>query len=317
MRASTARLAGEFLAALHYGPGPHPDGSPQSVHGGGAKPARPRGPLAFAGQMAFDFEHRDRQNPEPHEMGVPYHPDPKRVAEAESKARKVIAIAARELGMSPADVERMALQQLQEWGQSKPITIHLSQDAARGILETGRYKTGFETSPEHFDELNRRMIEERGMGVPKNTPPERRPVYAIVQVAEYDGGVWGDIELRLKDDVKQRSTVTLGDSLAGFGTGAQVAMPLEAPGVAALGGDAKMIAGAVAGEIRIGTFSAAEYSYLEAQVHGGVTLNDVAEIVIPAYGDGKPFYPSLVEQAQRRGLHVRLRDAGQDTPEVG
>jgi hypothetical protein len=42
MRAQTATQAGEFTAALlHYGPGAHPGGSPQSVHGGGAEPARP------------------------------------------------------------------------------------------------------------------------------------------------------------------------------------------------------------------------------------------------------------------------------------
>lgn len=39
MRPKTATLAGEFTAALHYGPGPHPDGSQQSVHAGGATPA--------------------------------------------------------------------------------------------------------------------------------------------------------------------------------------------------------------------------------------------------------------------------------------
>jgi hypothetical protein len=53
-RLATIRLAGEFTAALHYGPGPHPDGSPQSVHAGGAEPARP--PRPTAGQTAFDFD---------------------------------------------------------------------------------------------------------------------------------------------------------------------------------------------------------------------------------------------------------------------
>ena len=34
------------VAMLHMGPGPHPDGSPQSVHGGGASPSgRPSGPV--------------------------------------------------------------------------------------------------------------------------------------------------------------------------------------------------------------------------------------------------------------------------------
>jgi len=53
MRPNTARLAGEFTAALlHMGPGPHPDGSPQAVHGGGSAHQAPPAPRA---QMAFDF----------------------------------------------------------------------------------------------------------------------------------------------------------------------------------------------------------------------------------------------------------------------
>jgi hypothetical protein len=44
MRAQTARLAGEFTAALlHYGPGAHASGSPQTVHGGGPAAAKPSG----------------------------------------------------------------------------------------------------------------------------------------------------------------------------------------------------------------------------------------------------------------------------------
>lgn len=44
MDARAVQTAGELAAAiaLHYGPGPHPDGSPQGVHAGG--------------QMAFDFD---------------------------------------------------------------------------------------------------------------------------------------------------------------------------------------------------------------------------------------------------------------------
>jgi hypothetical protein len=53
VRPNTARLAGEFTAALlHMGPGPHPDGSPQAVHGGGMPHQAPPAPSA---QMAFDF----------------------------------------------------------------------------------------------------------------------------------------------------------------------------------------------------------------------------------------------------------------------
>jgi len=52
MRTQTATQAGEFTAAmLHYGPGPHPDGTPQSVHGGGA--AKKNGAQAKAGSVKW------------------------------------------------------------------------------------------------------------------------------------------------------------------------------------------------------------------------------------------------------------------------
>jgi GNAT superfamily N-acetyltransferase len=44
----------EFTATLHHGPGPHPSGSPQSVHGGGAEP--PRRPRPPADQLPLDLE---------------------------------------------------------------------------------------------------------------------------------------------------------------------------------------------------------------------------------------------------------------------
>lgn len=54
MRTKTATQAGEFtVAMLHYGPGPHPDGSPQTVHGGGA--VHQGLPDKDAGQMVMDF----------------------------------------------------------------------------------------------------------------------------------------------------------------------------------------------------------------------------------------------------------------------
>jgi len=47
MKLSTAQQLVEMtVAQLHMGPGPHPDGTPQSVHGGGASPkGQPSGPV--------------------------------------------------------------------------------------------------------------------------------------------------------------------------------------------------------------------------------------------------------------------------------
>lgn len=66
MQLDTAKQLAEFTAEmieLHYGPGPHPDGSPQEVHGGGGatpggaapaawRPQRPQ-PLTWDGDASY------------------------------------------------------------------------------------------------------------------------------------------------------------------------------------------------------------------------------------------------------------------------
>ena len=62
MRTQTATQAGEFTAAmLHYGPGPHPDGTPQAVHGGGG--GQQGLPDTGIGQMGFEFEAKPAPTP--------------------------------------------------------------------------------------------------------------------------------------------------------------------------------------------------------------------------------------------------------------
>jgi hypothetical protein len=78
---STIDLIAEFTAALHYGPGPHPDGSPQSVHAGGA--VKPPPPRATAGQMAFDFGSQAAP--------VAKEPEPEPQRQTETITRRLIA----------------------------------------------------------------------------------------------------------------------------------------------------------------------------------------------------------------------------------
>lgn len=58
---TTAQTIAEFIiaSALHYGPGPHPDGSPQQVHAGGARADAPAGrprPKPGKDQIGFDLD---------------------------------------------------------------------------------------------------------------------------------------------------------------------------------------------------------------------------------------------------------------------
>jgi hypothetical protein len=90
---------------------------------------------------------------------------------------------------------------------------------------------------------------------------------------------YGGIRVVLKDSVRDRTTMTVGDSL---GTGAVAPVSMNGPDV----GDkeAYMASSTMANTMHIvvdeGPEELQDFDYFEAQIHGGVTLADVEEIVI-------------------------------------
>lgn len=95
--------------------------------------------------------------------------------------------------------------------------IDFSRDNLDSILRDGRFKTIHETgtsggsvSPRYRADLERRL-----WGVAEDAPPSARPVYGYA--GEAGGGpstFYGDVSAVLKSEVKDRSTWTMGDSLA-------------------------------------------------------------------------------------------------------
>jgi hypothetical protein len=119
---------------------------------------------------------------------------------------------------------------------------------------------------------NRKSLENGAWGIPENA---QQPIYGYmdqkVTIHRTTGNTfqepsvtaYGDIQIILKDEIKNRTTITLGDSLNSKRT------PVE-------------INEALAGNLSNAQVSSAvdigAYDYYEAQIHGGLSITDIKEI---------------------------------------
>jgi hypothetical protein len=296
------------LIALHLGPGPHPDGSPQSVHAGGAvkvppPPARIRKPKTPpAAQMGFDLD--AVAPPAPPQWQGKYRASTAQQERVAAGLQDALDVA----DLTPADAER-ALATFRAWTTEKPLCIRRGQRGALGVLRDGRFKTQFETgtSSGMFDMAARRASEAAGLGIPTDAPVGDRPIYGYFDVQGEDASNYGSVQFVLKDAVKARTTATAGDSLGLFAADLVIGTPCLAPAIGSLDGEI--------GNINRGYRDS--MFYVEAQIQGGVTLDDVQELVFKkstykyhtttALWESAlyPDYREIAAAARARGIPIR------------
>ena len=192
------------------------------------------------------------------------------------------------LGMSLSDYRFAVEEKLKTDLATAPVKIRRSSDTALRIARSidGRFKSQFETdrSSGLYDPDIRARREAEMYGYPKDLPPPERPIYGYLGgVTDEAGAVngYGPVTFVLKKDVRARTTFTSEDSLsAGL-----VPSPVNQPNSLSLKlpyslGDYRneRIFG-LSDDIRTW-----DTYYWEAQVHGGVSLDDVEKIEI-WYGD--------------------------------
>lgn len=179
--------------------------------------------------------------------------------------------------------------------RSPDIQIALPSENVLEVLNAGRYLTQFESDESGgvFDPYYRSDTEASAFGIDPSLPNALRPVYGTVPedvgmaVAEqplFMLGQYGRAWLILNPDVRERSTYTLGDSL-GVGTFGQ---PVNGGGDPMVAADNRNINKAMmmAFEGWVGSYydegyPNEEYNFVEVQIHGGVSLYDIAEIHVP------------------------------------
>lgn len=180
------------------------------------------------------------------------------------------------------------------------VVVMLPVEVLSQVMADGRLKNQFESkrSGGYFDadeledvNYTRRQIEKTVMGVEPDFPGKDRPIYGVIEgVAGAPGNApgYGDVAFDLKPSVNRRTTVTVGDSF-GFGVLGMAEPMLQPTWRILLPAHRSRVLGYIdrSGPVPKEGVSEALHSiqppYIEAQIHGGVSLSDVARIRVLNY----------------------------------
>lgn len=217
-------------------------------------------------------------------------------------------------GPIPPEQARQRMQQaLRELFANKQIATRISAEGLSAVLREGRFKTQFETGasglPGGYVPEERAQAEEKLFGIPQQGfDPAKRPYYGYVALSgpdtspAQDGAlnVYGPIAVIFHDRVRQRTTAMIGDSL----NDADAARPSPV--------NDPQFWSFKPGRLRPGDFdhdpAGPDFrhgAYAEAQIHGGLDVADIAQVVFP-----DPPSPGLAAQLDHAGVPWQVRPPG-------
>lgn len=198
------------------------------------------------------------------------------------------------------ELRRQLARQTREAFAGKKIAVRVTPGNLDKILDDGRFKSQFESSQSKGkkDQILRAQVEEAWFGIPQNEDATKRPIYGYVALDGvrpagigsadvFEPGTdalsqYGQIQVILRDDVRRRTTAMFGDSLNNRETG--ISSPVDQPNWRSFTPAWKSVVGSGLAtpdrDVHGGEFR--RRNYAEAQVHGGVTLADVEEVVLPS-----------------------------------
>lgn len=192
----------------------------------------------------------------------------------------------------------------QDWvemiGQSEPVVI-VNQDTLMPILEDGKVKSVFETGENTFfqaDEVDtaeqylgtRAVYENMAFGYTNDSPADLRPISGTLLntgLKDETQSVYGGLDsalIVLKPETRERTTITLEDSLNTFGT----PKPLDSTNYPFSQIDDTTITAAYNRQINDDNyFLNMDVAFdPEIQIHGGVNLGDIDRVILRDAGNG-------------------------------
>lgn len=207
--------------------------------------------------------------------------------------------------ISDAEVKQRLADQVRETFAGKKIGIRVTPQTLAVVLSDGRFKTQFETksSAGYNDPKFRAMFEAQWFGIGQGLPddeavkvtPERRPIYGYVMVdgvrpINTDKGKdmlswYGNIQVVLKDEVRKRTTAMFGDSINDHKNG--MPSPIDNPTwesytpMARQGVPEEYSHPLTARDRDVNSDKFKSKTYAEAQIHDGVTISDIEEVIFP------------------------------------
>lgn len=208
--------------------------------------------------------------------------------------------AGQESGMTAQQIGDKLTNDLQQFVNENPVAIQIPFSRLDSILDNGvqsMYETGTRGGKrgEFYQEV-RGNAESAFYGYnAENTPAEQRPVYGYVMRPEntpapegtsahmsdtvWDSvGTYGNTTVVLKDSVRDNTTVTVDDSLEKWYTYSDILpTPINnvTPDAFSTGRALQLVE-----EPNI-PFASRPFTYVEAQIHGGVEPSDIAKVILP------------------------------------
>lgn len=196
-----------------------------------------------------------------------------------------------------------------EFVESSDVQVIMSASAAQKVLTSGRIKTIHDvdrparaggSDADYRD--TRKVYENVAFGYDDSTPVDKRPVSGLLgsgepysEMLDIYGGK-NPAVITLKPTIRERTTYTRGDSLNSF----EAPKPVGNPTPRNWDYNA-----ATAGVYRSATgrnyFTDRKMMAPEAQIHGGVTIEDIAEITF--YGNPSA---SVIATVERKGIPYKI-----------
>jgi hypothetical protein len=240
-----------------------------------------------------------------------YTPPAEQVALVEQTLQPGLERVAKRFGTTVDELVTAGNQALKPLTQS-PVAIQVATGNIDSILDSGELQNAFrtrKTSPGKATSLDyRASAEAKGLGIPRTAAPEEHAVYGyllvddyarkLVSTPQFDMG-YGDISFVLKDDVRARTTFTVGDSVNQFDGNRAVGIPLDGePSVTAWGGESPAVWGyAQNGDIRE---FLDQVAYVETHTQGGVKISDVRQVLDP----NSKLSPAQIQRLEAQGIQV-------------
>lgn len=199
---------------------------------------------------------------------------------AEETVNRNVEMVAKRFNTSPAKVYLEAKKGMQHAVDNNEVAIQIHGKSIGRLIESGRFKSQFETnkSSATLDKESRAEGEFLGIGIPRDIEDSKRPIYGFINIGNgptnFSVETYGEVTAVLKDSVRERTTVTAGDSLASFVANTVHASPIEKIEKGSI--DSRTAALYQYNKDKDNNFLRRGFDYLEVQIQGGVSLEDVA-----------------------------------------
>lgn len=173
-----------------------------------------------------------------------------------------------------AELQR-AIDYMQEEVNRRTLAVRARFEGAEKIIAEGRFKSQFETqtSGGKLDNMFRGSAEESGFGYPEKLDPMKRPIYGyFADLTDPKESLsttqYGGVRFIVKNEVRDRTTVSWDDSLGGLIRG-DLYPPVST----------KIDAGAFDMGYKLkSALNRGRPLYFEAQIHNQLTIDDIEKV---------------------------------------